>query len=262
MTTPLDDVEFLARSAHRVGVLETLHGGPAARSELKDRTGITQATLTRTLDDLVERCWARKRGRTYELTPLGTVLAVEFADLLETVETMQRLQSVAEWLPEFPFDLRRLADATVTLPTNTDVLAHLERAERLVDGASTSWVVAGSVFRDSLERQHERSTERDQRQVAVLSADALERARADPEMCRLVREMVDSGNVELYRYDGTFPVMLALVDDVALVAPLDEGGYPRALVESTDPVVREWVETTLQAYVDAADTVTLATLAD
>ena len=262
MTTPLDDVEFLARSPHRVRLLETLHSGPATRNDLQAATGIAQATLTRTLDDLLERRWLRKRGRTYELTPLGAVLAVEFDDLLETVAVMQRLQSLADWLPEFPFDVRLLADATVTLPTNTDVLAHVQRAERLVDDATTSWVLAGSVFREALERQHERSTERDQRQVAVLSAAALDTARGDPEMVRLAREMLASGNVELYRYDGTFPVMLGLADDVAVVAPLDETGLPRGLIESTDPTVREWVEATLRGYVDAAEPVTLATLAD
>lgn len=262
MVTPLDDVEFLARSPHRVRLLETLHAGPATRNDLRAATGIAQATLTRTLDDLLERHWARKRGRTYELTPLGTVLAVEFADLLETVGTVQRLQSVADWLPEFPFDLRRLADATVTLPTDTDVFAHVQRAERLFDDADSSWVLAGSVFHEALERQHRRSTERGQRQVALLSAAALDRARSDPEMRRLAVEMLASGNVELYSYDGKFPVMLALVDDVAVIAPLDDAGVPRALVESTDPTVREWVETTLGEYVDAADPVTPAVLAE
>ncbi|MFC7225839.1 hypothetical protein N0B31_00355 [Salinirubellus salinus] len=256
MTTPLDDVEFLARSAHRVHVLETLHRGATTRGDLRDRTGIAQATLTRTLDDLVERRWARKRGRVYELTPLGVVLAVEFADLLETVETMQRLQSLAEWLPAFPFDLRLLADATVTLPTDTDVLAHVGRVERLLDGADSSWVLAGSVFHESLERQHRRSTGRGQRQVAVLSAAALERARSDPELRQLAADLLASGCVDVYRYDGTVPVMLGLVDEVALVAPLDESGVPRGLVESTDPTVREWVATTLREYVEGAEPVT------
>jgi predicted transcriptional regulator len=262
MTTPLDDVEFLARSEHRVRVLETLHRGGTTRSDLRDRTGIAQATLTRTLDDLVERRWARKRGRTYELTPLGEVLAVEFADLLETVETMQRLQSLADWLPALPFDLRLLADATVTLPTDTDVFAHVGRIERLLDGADASWILAGSVFREALERQHRRSTERGQRQVAVLSAAALDRARLDSELRPLAADLLASGCVELYRYDGTVPVMLGLVDKMALVVPLDENGVPRGLVESTEPTVREWVETTLRGYLEAAERVPTAAFAE
>ena len=71
MTRQLDEIEFLARSVHRVGVLDVLAEGPRDRDDLRAATGASSPTIGRVLADLEDRRWIERAGATYELTPLG-----------------------------------------------------------------------------------------------------------------------------------------------------------------------------------------------
>lgn len=62
---PLDDIAFLARSAHRVGVLDALAEGQRERDQLRDATGASSPTLGRILADFEERHWVARDGRPY-----------------------------------------------------------------------------------------------------------------------------------------------------------------------------------------------------
>jgi predicted transcriptional regulator len=117
-STPLDDVEFLARSSHRVEVLQTLATGPRPRPVLHDETGIPQPTLGRILGGFEDRNWVERRGQEYALTELGALIVAEFENLLDTVATVNRVGAVLVDLPteELDFDVRAFADATVTTP--------------------------------------------------------------------------------------------------------------------------------------------------
>ncbi|MFC4359785.1 helix-turn-helix transcriptional regulator [Halobium salinum] len=254
MRTPLDDVEFLARSGRRVEVLDELSRGPHTRSELRDRIGASQATLGRILDDFCERGWARKEDRVYRVTPFGALLAEEFGDLLGTVETMQRLGAVSAWFPldGMDLDLHEFRDATVTLPTRSDVLAHIRRAESLVQEAAHVQVLSGSVFRDTMRLQHRRVVGGEQTQEVILSAAAVGTALADPEMREWTRRMVASDGAAVYCYDGEVPVMLGVADGVAVIVPIDDQGVPRAVIESENPTVVAWVDRTIDDYRDHA----------
>lgn len=135
--TPLDDVEFLARSPHRVRVLECLQYEARTRAELHDETAISQPPLGRVLGGLQQRNWVEKQDQEYSLSALGQVLAEEFEDLLEIVENIQELSDVVGFLPleRVDFDLRLLGDATISKPKPNDVLVHIRRAEELLSEA-------------------------------------------------------------------------------------------------------------------------------
>ena len=257
--TPLDDVEFLASSSNRVTVLQTLAEQPYTRPELHDVTGVTRPTLGRILDDCEARGWVTHQGRTFSLTPTGRLLVDSFTDLLDTVETTQRLREVAPYLPldDLPFDVRRFRDATILVPRAPDVFAHLRRVGELVeDGVTVRWL-GGNVYLDAVVKQRDLADERGQHWEIVLGGNALDVVRSHPETAEMVRGLVASGNVTLYEYAGTVPFSLGVVDDTALVLPYDEDGTPCALVETTDAEIRAWVVATLDEYRDAADRVTL-----
>ncbi len=126
MTPPTDtdvdssvaEIEFLARSPHRVGVLDALADGPRDRRELRTLTGASPPTMSRVLADFEERRWLARDGSTYELTALGEFVADRFASLREAMATERRLRDVWKWLPRemegFSVDL--FADAVVTTP--------------------------------------------------------------------------------------------------------------------------------------------------
>lgn len=53
----IKDITFLARSEHRIAVLDALQEAPRARHELRELTGASRVTVNRVLDDLEDRGW-------------------------------------------------------------------------------------------------------------------------------------------------------------------------------------------------------------
>jgi predicted transcriptional regulator len=249
---PLADVAFLARSAHRVEVLRTLAGGPMTRPALHEETGIPQPTLGRILEPFRDRNWVERRGGAYALTPWGHLLVDEFDDLLDTVETIRRLGTVVELLPteEMDVDVRRFGDATVTTPEPGDLLRHVRRAEEVLSEGTDIRILAGSIAPAALEEQRDRLlVDPDLRLETVITDDALRQALAAPGVADLVRDLLESGQAPVYRYEGSFPMpILARVDDVAVLAPADDRGIPGALIESPDETIRAWVDSRIDEY--------------
>ena len=129
MDSSLADVEFLARSPHRVAVLDALADGPRTRDELRDETGASEPTIGRILGDFGERGWTRRDGHEYALTQPGAFVAEHFATLLERISTERRLRDVWHLLPGdldgFTIDL--VADAVVTTVEPGDPYAPANR---------------------------------------------------------------------------------------------------------------------------------------
>lgn len=252
-TTALEDVDFLARSEHRVAVLGRLAGGPQTRRELHERTGISQPTLGRIFGDFEDRHWVERSGHEYALTPCGELVWEAFGDLLDTVETVQRLDGVAEHLPadELGLDLRALADATVTTPSEGNALAHVTRLEELWYGSSRGRVVIDMVPPGSPIDNRNRADwfeAGDQHYEAINTAEMLDPVLADPEIAAMFRVGLSSPRMRIYRYEGEIPLVFGMAGGTAFLAPKDRSGMPVALVESTDERVLSWVDEQWETY--------------
>lgn len=255
---PLDDIAYLARSEHRVTALARLADEPMTRRTLHDETGISQPTLGRLLDGFEERGWAtcdRTNGRTYELTPVGEAVADAFADLLTTVETMQRFRAVAEHLPleDIGFDLRRFATADITVPSATDATAHMRREDELIADADSVRFLCSSSFGPGIKAYRDRIVGSDKQFEAVITADALDAALDDPDSAEWIEDLAAAENVSIYRYDGALDLILGVIAEVVSLVPLDDAGRPLAFIETRDEVIRAWAEAELDAYRERAD---------
>ena len=172
MEAPLEEIEFLARSTNRVEVLQLLATRPHTRRSLATATGASQATLGRILEDFAERSWVRHDGSEYVATATGGLVADGVAELVAILETEAKLRDVVAYLPAeaMGFDLRRLADATVTIPSRTRPSAPLQRVleamgeaddafDEFVEGrfviGSPQTVIEGlERYRDELDTDH------------------------------------------------------------------------------------------------------------
>lgn len=260
---PLDDVAFLARSNNRVRVLDELADGGRTRGDLRDRTDISRPTIGRILDGFLERDWVQVDGRTYELTPFGRLVTAAFDDLLEVTRTVQQLREVGATLPcsAMDFDLRRLTDATITTPSPTDASAHVRREAARMQDTERVRFLCNDAYAPTIEAYRDRVVEDGMELDAVIAADAIDAASDDETMRALVMDLLASDRTTIHRYDGPIDVMLGAFDGVATIAPLDDSGVPSAYIEVEDPVVREWVEATLDDYREQSDRVTLESLA-
>lgn len=259
---PLDDIAFLARSNHRIAVLTELADGERTRRQLRDAVDVSRPTLGRVLEGFEERSWISQDDRHYALTPIGRVLAEEFTDLMDTVETLQELGELAPYLPleAIDFDLRRLADARITTPTATDATAHVRREESLAERADEIRFFCNSAHPYMIEVYRDRVVEEGQRLDAVIAGDAIDAAGDDPEMRSLLEGLLASERTSIHRYDGTFSAMVGVLGETAVINALDGSGVPRGIVETDDEVVRAWVEETIDVHKAEAEEITASTL--
>ena len=149
MTAALDDIEFIARSAHRLSVLDSLTEASRDRRELCDSTGASSPTIGRILGDFEERQWTVRDGPVYELTPLGEFVADRFADLHDAMETERELREVWEYIPQemagFTVDL--FANAVVSYPGPEYPYEPVERVSQLIEGTTEMRGFGTTVFK-------------------------------------------------------------------------------------------------------------------
>lgn len=135
MSSPLDVIEFIARSDHRVGVLDALVERPCDRDDLRTVTGASSPTMGRVLADFEDRRWIVREGRTYRLTRLGEFVADQFIDLRTAMETERKLRDVVAWLPRemegFSVDL--FTDPVISYPGPGYPYEPVERVTQLIE---------------------------------------------------------------------------------------------------------------------------------
>ncbi|WP_440770998.1 helix-turn-helix transcriptional regulator [Natronorubrum sp. DTA28] len=139
MGETLDDIDFLVRSDHRVGVLETLAERPGDRNDLRAATGASSPTMGRILADFQDRHWIERDGRTYRLTELGEFVADRFGTFADAMALERRLRAVWPWLPHevegFGVDL--FTDAVVSVPGPGYPYQPVERLTQLLAETTT-----------------------------------------------------------------------------------------------------------------------------
>lgn len=149
METPIEEIEFIASSKNRVGVLDALAERGCDRADLQSRTGSHASTIGRVLGDFEERRWIERSGSTYKLTPLGEFVAERFAALRDAMETEAKLRDVWRWLPReiegFSVDL--FADAVVSYPGPGYPYEPVERVTQLVEESDSLFAFGATVFK-------------------------------------------------------------------------------------------------------------------
>ncbi|XVH31973.1 helix-turn-helix transcriptional regulator [Haloferacaceae archaeon DSL9] len=258
MDAPLEEIEFLALSANRVRVLEALTEESHTRRDLEELTGASQPTLARILNDFSERHWVEQTGHTYAATPLGTLVADGFTNLVEIMETEQSLRSVVQWLPaaEIDLDLRHFADATITTPSQTQPSAPIRRAVSLSRHASTHRILSYVFNRETLEATWEATVEGSQTFRAVFTPGVIETTRADPTSWERFLDLLACERASVRVSDAEVPYAMGIADETVFFILRDDGGLLRAVVETADEPVFQWATETLDRYWEAAEQVT------
>lgn len=257
MTCHDEAVEYLSRSPVRVELLSELRAGPLTRGELRDRLDAARTTVGRNLDRMLEFGWVEETPDGYRLTALGAFLDAEFREALDAFAVGDDLAPLLERIPAEAFDLDpiHLADARVTVATDAQPLAPIDRVTTIRADSDSLRELSSVVAADSAEQVRERmaATAPDDVVEVVLEADTVETARSNPDYRGTFEATVEGDAIDVYRYDGSFPFLLALLDDRVAIGVTDERGAPAALVESDAPAVREWAERRYEAYRDDAE---------
>lgn len=244
----IEELVFLARSRHRVALLGALSREERTRRELQESTDISQPTLSRILGDFEQRRWvSNEHNGAYTLTPLGSLLASAVEDLLAVLESSTRLAALADALPldRLGFDLRHLATASVTTPSEGDTLAHMRRFDELVKNAKTvqvfSNVLTCAPGHGTAEVHMEFLADVDE---LVVTATAVRSGVDDPALRRWLENRIDAGELVLYRYDDSAAFLLGCFDETVGIVPVNEDGMPAGLIDTSAAPVYEWSQQT------------------
>lgn len=250
MDRALEEIEFLALSANRVAVLDALRERAHTRRELAERTDASQPTLGRVLRDLTERHWVTRDGDRYTATATGELVAAEFTDLQTTIETELQLREVMAWLPTdaMAFDLRRLRDATITLPSQTRPDAPVQRALELLEAADEVRIFSHAFNGRSLDVIQRRTADREETFRGVFSPAAVEALADDAPLRRQLRELLAADTADLRLYEGAIPLAVTLADDVVHLMLRDDHGLLRAALDTDDEAVVAWARETHENY--------------
>lgn len=250
MQSALAEIEFLALSENRVEVLTLLSEQRRTRRTLEDETGASQATLGRILGDFQERSWVRQDGSEYVATATGRLVAQGFNDLLEILETESELRGLVRYLPThaMDFDLRHLADAKITTPTQTRPNAPVQRLLDLVADAEEVRAFSHAFNEQNLTVIEERVTAGDLRFKGVLSRSAIAALVEERELRERLLTLLSASETTLHVREEGIPLAVTIADETVHLLLRDETGVLRASIDTDDEVVRSWAVDTFDHY--------------
>ncbi|EMA48417.1 helix-turn-helix transcriptional regulator [Halococcus salifodinae] len=264
MDAALEEIEFLALSANRVEVLTVLTEDAYTRRELGNHTDASQPTLGRVLNDLRNRQWITRDGEAYTATATGQLVAAQFTELWETVQTELKLREVVEWLPAEPlgFDVRRLSDATITVPSQTKPGAPVQRVLELLRASNHVSIFSHAFNERSLAVVHQRTLAGDQTFNGVFSPAAVDALAHDSSLRQQLQDLLASEDAEIRLHTDAIPLAVTITDDVTHLLLRDEDGLLRAAVDTDDEHVLSWAHERHEQYWNEATPLDPATLTD
>jgi len=250
MEAALSEIEFLALSENRVAVLRLLAQDRHTRGELAAATGASQATLGRILEDFEERSWIRRADGQYVATATGRLVADGFTDLLEILDTERELRDLVRYLPThaMDFDLRHLADATITRPTTTRPNAPLQRLLDLMREGEAVRAFSHAFNEGSLTVVRDGTATGEQSFRGVFSRSAIDALAEDTALREKLLDLLEGDAAAVRVREEGIPTAVTVVDGTVHMLLRDETGVLQAAVESDDPAVRSWADDTFDHY--------------
>ncbi|WP_256686849.1 helix-turn-helix transcriptional regulator [Halococcus qingdaonensis] len=251
----IDTIELLARSEHRVRILDLLcENGTLEKHVLGDRIDASRTTIGRNLDALEEQGWISRTNGTCTITRQGKLVAEAFADLVSEVELTDKLRSFMRWVPDdtLDLDLSLLAESKITLAQPGDPYAMINKQVQLIKETEWYRVVLPFTGLHATEAANEQIVGNGAEGELVVEPDIADLYCSAQEYAELLREMVATERLELFAYDGTLPYSLGVFDDTVQIV-VAEDDEPRALLETTNETVREWALERYRSYKRHAD---------
>lgn len=264
MESAAELVAFVTRAENRRTVLGALSTAPSTRHDLQERTGIPRTTLSRILADFRDRDLLSRSGHDYALTSLGERLADELDALIDSVERLRALQTLAGWLPldRLDVDPFTVEDLAVTLPTRIHPMAPIGRAAELLADAADVSGLCYSILHAPILAMTEDIVESGGRFEGVVSGAVLDVVARDPALVAPVRALLGTGQAELAVLDRPIESQFIIADDRVLFLVTDREGTLQGLVETGAPVIRRWAEARFAEYRADADPIDPGALDD
>ncbi|GAB3677084.1 helix-turn-helix transcriptional regulator [Halopiger thermotolerans] len=242
-TAPRDHISFLVRSDARIDILTRLfESGPATQRELRTELDISRSTVARSLSALDQRRWLERHGDDYRLTPVGTLVAEGFLDFAGNLRTAEELSPFLEWFPlsEYDLEIDQLEGAEITPSTPGDPYKPGRTQTEFMRSTSRFRAFLPSTELEGTKLLHERVTNGDLEAEVIVSPE-VERTIESASFAPLYREQLRTDRLTVFVSDEPLPFYLGIDDERTVQLGVeDDEGFPRALLETTEPSVAAW----------------------
>jgi predicted transcriptional regulator len=248
-----DCVQYLAGSPVRIAVLRTLRREPRRPAELTDAVDATRTTVQRILGGFRERDWVVKQGADYHVTPTGERVYNAYEGLLDEVDLARRYGRFAAELERVDagFPAEAIGAGELTVATDQNPLAAVDRlTELLHEGSGAEIRAVSPVVVQQFNRAAAAALDDGSAVELVIDRDVVETSVADFEPA--TDRALDDERATVYVSSDPIEYGLFQCDGVACVTAYDRQNNPRCVLESTDPVVAEWVADRFDSFVDDA----------
>ncbi|NHN60875.1 MULTISPECIES: winged helix-turn-helix domain-containing protein [Halorussus] len=253
----IEDIEFLARSATRVQLMDALRReGELSKRELRERMDASRTTVQRNLEALEDRGWVRNSNRAYSLATCGELIAREFTGLRDTVSATERLQPVLKWLDrsELDLDLRLLSEADIVTASEGDPWAMVNRHVKRLREAESVRAILPLTGLHAMEVTRDRVLDDGARVEFIGTSNVVDTLQASSDYRKIYDDLMKSERFDLYSTDEETLYYLGILDEIVQIG-VDEDGEPRALLETTDSDVHGWARDSYEAHLTRAQPV-------
>lgn len=250
-TDPLEQISFLVRSEARISVLKRLReSGPTTQRALRSALEESRSTVARSLSALEDRGWIEREGSEYRLTPIGELVIEGFADFAETVRATDELSAFLSWFPlsEYDLELDQLRDAEITAHSPGDPYKPGRTQTDFLRSTSRFRGLLPSIELEGSKLVHERVVN-GELDAEIIVSPSVERTLGTGQFAPLYREQLQTGRLTLLVSDEPLPFYLGIDDEETVqIGVEDDDGFPRALLESSEPSLAAWATDLYREY--------------
>lgn len=246
----IDDIAYLARSEHRVPTLVALADRSRSRSELCEQTGVSSSTIRRTLGTFEDYNWVYKEGYKYRATQLGEAIASSMEDLIERVDIERKLRNVWHWLPDEVIEItfESNSDITLTVAEPDAPYRPIARFESLLRETNELRFLRPEVA--LMEPCMDVLLQLIDNEVSITLVDRPNCHEyffsTYPERSS---EMVKRSNFTVLEHDELPPYGIGILDDcVTFSCYKQDSGTVEALIDTDEPALCEWAESTYASF--------------
>lgn len=251
MDSPVEAIAFVARSPHRLDLLDVLTECSRTRSELNELIDASSATLRRMLREYEARKWITRNSKSYDTTQRGELVAKEVQHLVNRFETKRKLAEISQWFPmEFDITNDMFDDAKLSPQNPNKPYEPNPRFAELIDTAETyRGIDIVSLKPDNVQRLF--------RNIAGgLNAEIIYPFPVLEDMLsnypKLASKAIESGNFHMFAYQELPPDLsggFALIDDRLVTCCRDyETGLPRTIIDTTASEAIDWARSKYDSF--------------
>jgi predicted transcriptional regulator len=249
----LDVVDVLL---HRSEVVESLLEEPKTKRDLVEDTDASRSTVDRATKELETVGLIEYVDGSFAVTSFGKHAEAEFSGLVDTLRLREQLDSFLRWVPdsEQDFDLGMIADADIALPEPGNPYNMVNKHVQGLEEADTVRAVLPVTGLHGFEAAHEAVVENGADYEFVAIPEVAETHESNSNYAPMYEEMVETGRFDAYVYEGEVPYYLGLLDGTVQIG-VDDGGKPRALLETDSDEMQGWAENKYRDYKQRAEKV-------